>query len=61
MAEAEISEQIMDSLVGHEVKGSTGAKVYTHRTLKTLKKSVDVLQYPTLLLSRIYAETGIYG
>jgi integrase len=54
MAEAEIAEQVMDSLVGHEVKGSIGAKVYTHRTLRTLKKAIDVLQYPALRLPRIY-------
>jgi len=54
MADAEVTEQVIDTLVGHEVKGSTGAKVYTHRTMKTLKKAVEVVNYPTLSLSRVY-------
>ena len=54
LAEAEIAEQVMDNLVGHEIKGSTGAKVYTHRTLKTLKKAIDVLQHPALSVSRTW-------
>ena len=55
LAEAEIPEQVMDSIVGHEIKGSTGAKVYTHRTLKTLKRAIDLLHYPALRIPRIYA------
>lgn len=46
MAEAGVSEQLMDALVGHEIKGSTGAKVYTHRSLMALKKAIEVLHYP---------------
>ncbi len=46
LAEAEVSEQVIDALVGHEIKGSTGAKVYTHRSLLALKKAVEVLHYP---------------
>jgi hypothetical protein len=54
MAEAEVSEQVMDAIVGHEIKGSTGAKVYTHRTLKSLKKATDGLLYPAIVLPRTY-------
>jgi len=54
LAEAEISEPVMDALVGHEIQGSTGAKVYTHRSLTTLKRAVEVLKYPALSLQRVY-------
>jgi integrase len=49
LAEAEVSEQVMDSLVGHEIKGSTGARVYTHRSLAALKKAVELLHCPSLI------------
>lgn len=54
MAEAEVSEQIIDALVGHEVKGSTGAKVYTHRSLKALSRAIEKIYYPTLSLPRVF-------
>lgn len=54
MAEADISENDMDALVGHEAKGSTGSKVYTHRTMKTPKKAIDSLHYPFLALPRVF-------
>jgi hypothetical protein len=38
----------MDAVVGHEIKGSTGAKVYTHRSLMALKRAIEVLRYPEL-------------
>lgn len=54
MAEAEVPEQVMDTVVGHEVRGSTGAKVYTHRSLQALRKAVEVLHYPALSLPRVF-------
>ena len=45
LAEAEVAEQVIDCLVGHEVKGSTGAKVYTHRSMATLKNAIEILEY----------------
>ncbi|MBT8578938.1 site-specific integrase [Polynucleobacter paneuropaeus] len=45
LVEAEIPEHVIDSILGHEIKGSTGTKVYTHRTLKTLKNAIDRLNY----------------
>ncbi len=45
LAEAGVPEQVIDCLVGHEVQGSTGAKVYTHRSMKTLKEAIEVLGY----------------
>ena len=54
MAEANVSEQIMDAVVGHEVKGSTGAKVYTHRSLQALAKAIEVIRYPALSIPCIF-------
>lgn len=54
MAEAEVSEQIMDALLGHEVKGSTGAKVYTHRSLQALSKAIEFLHYPALSMPHAF-------
>ena len=61
LAEAEVSEQVVDTIVGHEVKGSTGAKVYTHRSLKSLQCAVEALHYPSLALDRIYKPAAITG
>jgi integrase len=48
LAEANLSEPLIDALIGHEAKGSTGAKVYTHRSMKTLQKAVNSIKYPVL-------------
>lgn len=53
LGEAEIPEHIIDSILGHEIKGSTGTKVYTHRTVKTLKKAIETLEYKSIKLTRI--------
>lgn len=45
LVESEIPEHIIDSILGHEIKGSTGTKVYTHRTIKTLKNAIETLNY----------------
>jgi integrase len=54
MADADVQEQVIDAIVGHEIKGSTGAKVYTHRTVKALKSAIELLSYPALALNRVY-------
>ena len=48
MAEAGIPEAVIDTLVGHEISGSVGAKVYTHRTPRTLSDAIEVLRHPAL-------------
>lgn len=58
MAEAEVPEQVMDAIAGHEVKGSTGAKVYTHRSLKSLQQAIEHLHYPCLSLPRIFTASA---
>ncbi|MBT8604891.1 site-specific integrase [Polynucleobacter paneuropaeus] len=45
LSDAEVPEHVIDSILGHEIKGSTGTKVYTHRTLKTLKSALEKLHY----------------
>jgi len=56
MAEAGIPEAVIDTLVGHEVSGSVGAKVYTHRTPRTLSDAIELLSHPALNLTlpRLY-------
>lgn len=48
LGEAEIPEHVIDSILGHEIKGSTGTKIYTHRTLKTLKNAIEMLNYQNI-------------
>jgi integrase len=55
LAGANISEPVIDLLVGHEVKGSTGAKVYTHTASAQLRTAMESLHYPGLLLPKVCA------
>jgi integrase len=43
LVESEVAEHVIDSILGHEIKGSTGTKIYTHRTLNTLKIAIEKL------------------
>jgi len=45
LLEADIKEQLIDMIVGHEIQGSTGAKVYSHRTLATLRDAIEKLKF----------------
>jgi integrase len=51
MAEAGVPEAVIDTLVGHEVSGSVGNKVYTHRTPRTLSDAIETLSHPALGLA----------
>jgi integrase len=53
LGEAETPEHVIDSILGHEIKGSTGAKVYTHRTIKTLKIAIEALKYDCIKLKKL--------
>lgn len=53
LANAEVAEPLIDMLLGHEVKGSMGARVYTHRTIAQARASVEKITYPDLLLPRV--------
>ncbi|WP_082497560.1 DUF6538 domain-containing protein [Pseudorhodoferax sp. Leaf267] len=52
MVEAGVSETVIDRICGHEAKGSTGARVYTHHKPETLRKAVEALRFPEL--PRVY-------
>ena len=54
LGEAEVPEHVIDSILGHEIKGSTGTKIYTHRTLKTLKSAIELLKYKSVTMTRVY-------
>ena len=54
LAEADISEAIIDSILGHQIKGSTGAKVYSHKTVAMLSNDIETLSYSGIPLQRIY-------
>jgi integrase len=54
LSNADIAEPIIDMLVGHEVKGSTGAKVYTHRTAAQMQCAIERIAYPELHLGRVF-------
>jgi len=54
LAEAEVPEHVIDSLMGHRIKGSEGAKVYSHRSEATLQKAIEKISYSTVILNSIY-------
>jgi integrase len=53
LANAEVAEPLIDMLLGHEAKGSMGARVYTHRTVAQVRASVEKITFPNLLLPRV--------
>ena len=55
LASVGIAEPMIDTLIGHEVKGSTGAKIYTERTVEDLLKAMTALSYSKLCLPRVYS------
>jgi hypothetical protein len=46
-----VPEHLIDSILGHEIRGSTGTKVYTHRTLKALKHAIEILKYQAVTIT----------
>ena len=53
LVSAGIAEPLIDTLIGHEVKGSTGARTYTIRTTEDLRRAMAVLTYQGLTLPRV--------
>jgi len=53
MTEARISEAIQDRITGHEVKGSTGTRVYAHPKA-VLREAVESIRYVGLDLPRSF-------
>lgn len=48
LSTAQVSEIIIDRLLGHEVQGSVGASVYTHIDINALKDAIEVLDKSNL-------------
>ena len=51
--ETEIQEHVIDALLGHTIKGSIGTKIYTHRTMSTLKSAIELIRYDTQSLENV--------
>ncbi|WP_197507001.1 site-specific integrase [Mitsuaria sp. 7] len=54
LANGEVAETLIDALLGHEAKGSTGARVYTHRALADLRTAIEKIEYPGVTASVAY-------
>lgn len=54
LASAGVAEPTIDTLLGHLVKGSTGARVYTDRTPADLQRAINMLVYPGLVIPRVF-------
>lgn len=52
--EAEVSEPIIDSILGHTSKGSVGAKVYTHQKVQALKRAIGKLDFSFINIPKTY-------
>ena len=50
LAENDVPEPTIDVIMGHEIKGSTGAKIYSHRTACSVKAAIEKIQYKGLCL-----------
>lgn len=53
MMEAGFSEAVIDRIMGHEAKGSTGNRVYGQPTA-ILRKALEAIRYPELSLPKVY-------
>ena len=54
LASAGLAEPLIDAICGHEIKGSTGARQYTQRTLEDLQRAMASLTYPSLKLAHVF-------
>jgi integrase len=57
LAEEDIPEPTIDSIMGHRISGSTGAKVYSHRTLSGMKIAIEKIKYRGLALHNVLHKT----
>jgi len=53
MRRAGVSESTMDEITGHKKGGSIGTVVYDHFTLEEIKKAIEAIQYPALVLPMV--------
>ncbi|MEG3035930.1 MAG: tyrosine-type recombinase/integrase, partial [Aurantimicrobium sp.] len=56
LAKAQVQEQLMDAITGHETGGSTGRKVYTRLDMEDLQKAIQTLSYSSISLPRAPTE-----
>jgi integrase len=56
LAEAGVSEPVMDRITGHKVKGSTGTRVYTHYSAEFMRQAVEQIEYPSVSLTKVYKQ-----
>lgn len=49
-----VAELVIDSLLGHQISGSMGAKIYTHLSIINLNNAIQTIQYPYLTINKIY-------
>lgn len=54
LAKAQVQENLMDAITGHETGGSTGRKVYTHIDIRDLEKAIQTLSYESVDLPKVY-------
>ncbi len=59
LAEAELPEAIKDRITGHEVRGSTGTRVYEAVSRAALRRAVEAIKYPGLALPKVYQRTSV--
>lgn len=59
LAKAQVQEQLMDAITGHETGGSTGRKVYTHLDLEDLQKAIQKVSYSSVDLPRAYPQARL--
>ncbi|MDP1782341.1 MAG: site-specific integrase [Hydrogenophaga sp.] len=54
MSRAGVDHKVQDCITGHETGGSTGTRVYQHTDEQELMNAVLTLDYPCLVLPRVY-------
>jgi integrase len=57
LSEQDVPEPTIDSIMGHRISGSTGAKIYSHRTLSSIKIAIEKIKYEGLTLHKLLHKT----
>jgi integrase len=57
LSEQDVPEPTIDLIMGHRISGSTGAKVYSHRTLSGIKAAIEKIKYKDLTLHNVLHRT----
>lgn len=59
LAKNNTPEPTIDALLGHQISGSIGAKIYTHRSLEDLNNAIQQIRYASLCMSKIYTRKDL--